>query len=110
MGALAILLSISAAGMAAGKFYIVGMGTAPDLITVRGVEAIKSADLILLEQPSESEYWKDFIGNKEVFYCPHGARVGLGMDPKNVKDPDIRAIVEKNAKHRQEAENATQYQ
>ncbi len=98
-----ILLSASVAFAAAGKFYIVGMGTAPDLITLRGVEVIKSADLILLEQPSEYEYWKDFIGKKEVFYCPHGARVGLGMDPKKVEDPDIRAIVEQNAKHRQAA-------
>ena len=103
MGITAILLSLSAVGMAAGKFYIVGMGTATDLITVRGVEVIKSADIILLEQPSELEYWKEFIGAKEVFYCPHGARVGLGMDPKKVEDPDVRAIVERNAKHRQEA-------
>jgi precorrin-4 methylase len=98
-----ILLNIAIAGMAAGKFYIVGMGTAPDLITVRGAAVIKSADLILLEQPSEAEYWKDFIGSKEVFYCAHGARVGLGMDPKKVADPDIRAIVERNARQRQEA-------
>jgi precorrin-4/cobalt-precorrin-4 C11-methyltransferase len=103
MGITAILLSLSAVGMAAGKFYIVGMGTATDLITVRGVEAIKSADIILLEQPSELEYWKEFIGTKEVFYCPHGARVGLGMDPKKVEDPDVRAIVERNAKHREAA-------
>ncbi len=103
MGVVAILLSASALGMAAGKFYIVGMGTAPDLITVRGMEVIKSADLILLEQPTEFEYWKQLIGNKEVFYCPHGSRVGLGLDPKEVKDPDIRAIVERNAKQRQEA-------
>jgi precorrin-4/cobalt-precorrin-4 C11-methyltransferase len=98
-----IILCFSVAGVASGKFYIVGMGTAPDLITVRGAEVIKSAELILLEQPSELEYWKEFIGNKEVFYCPHGARVGLGMDPKRVDDPDIRAIVEKNAKYRQDA-------
>jgi precorrin-4 methylase len=103
VGVLAILLSVSAAIAAPGKFYIVGMGTAPDLITVRGVEVIKSADLILLEQPSEFDYWKEFIGKKEVFYCPHGARVGLGLDPKDIKDPDIRKIVENNAKHRQEA-------
>ena len=86
-----------------GKFYIVGMGTAPDLITLRGVEAIGEADIILLQQPSEKEYWKDFIGDKEVWYCPHGARVGLGLEPKEVKEPDMRAIVERNAKHRQEA-------
>ncbi len=103
LGTMTILLNIAMAGMAAGKFYIVGMGTAPDLITVRGAAVIKSADLILLEQPSEAEYWKDFIGGKEVFYCAHGARVGLGMDPKKVADPDIRAIVERNARQRQEA-------
>lgn len=98
-----ILLSVPGVFAATGKFYIVGMGTAPDLITLRGVEVIKSADLILLEQSSELGYWKEFIGNKEVFYCPHGARVGLGIDPQKVADPDIRAIVEQNAKHRQAA-------
>jgi precorrin-4/cobalt-precorrin-4 C11-methyltransferase len=103
IGIMAILLGVSVAVAAPGKFYIVGMGAAPDLITVRGVEVIKSADIILLEQPSEKDYWKSFIGDKEVWYCPHGARVGYGLDPKKVEDPDIRAIVEKNAKHRQEA-------
>jgi precorrin-4/cobalt-precorrin-4 C11-methyltransferase len=102
-GVLVVLLSINAAGAASGKFYIVGMGTAPDLITVRGVEVIKSADIILLEEPSELDYWKAFIGDKEVMYCPHGARVGYGLDPKEIEDPDVRAIVEKNAKNRQEA-------
>lgn len=98
-----ILLIAPGAFAASGKFYIVGMGTAPDLITLRGVEVIKSADLILLEQPSEYEYWKEFIGEKEVFYCPHGARVGLGMDPAQIEDPDVRTIVEQNAKHRRAA-------
>ena len=97
-----LFLAVSAAQAASGKFYIVGMGTAPDLVTVRGVEVIKNADIILLEQPSERDYWKDFIGDKEVWYCPHGARVGLGLDPKTVKDPDMRALVEQNAKFRQE--------
>ncbi|MFB3778347.1 MAG: SAM-dependent methyltransferase [Bryobacteraceae bacterium] len=97
-----LLLVVPAAGAGPGKFYIVGMGTAPDLITVRGVEVIKKADIILLEEPSEREYWKEFIGDKEVIYCPHGARVGLGLEPKEVQDPDIRAIVERNASHRQE--------
>jgi precorrin-4/cobalt-precorrin-4 C11-methyltransferase len=103
LGIAVILLASHAAFAASGKFYIVGMGTAPDLITVRGVQVIKNADIILLEQPSERDYWKDFIGDKEVWYCPHGARVGLGLDPKTVKDPDIRAIVEQNAQYRQEA-------
>ena len=100
---IAVACGMQSAFAAPGKFYIVGMGTAPDLITVRGVEVIKKADLILLEEPSELDFWKSFIGDKEVFYCAHGARVGLGLDPKNVKDPDKRAIVERNARQRQEA-------
>ena len=103
VGILVILLGVRAAGAADGKFYIVGMGTAPDLITLRGVEAIKSADIILLEEPSERDYWKDFILDKEVMYCPHGARVGYGLDPKDVEDPDMRTIVERNARQRQAA-------
>ena len=98
---IAVACGMQSAFAGTGRFYIVGMGTAPDLITVRGVEVIKKADLILLEEPSELDYWKSFIGDKEVFYCAHGARVGLGLDPKNVKDPDKRAIVERNAKQRQ---------
>ena len=100
---IAVACGLQSAFAATGKFYIVGMGTAPDLITVRGAEVIKKADLILLEEPSEFDYWKSFIGDKEVFYCAHGSRVGLGLDPKHVKDPDKRAIVERNARQRQEA-------
>jgi precorrin-4 methylase len=103
MGLIAFLMGANLVLAGQGKFYIVGMGTAPDLITLRGVEAIREANIILLEVPSEKEYWQDFIGDKEVWYCPHGARVGLGLNPKDVKDPDIRAIVERNAKQRQEA-------
>jgi precorrin-4/cobalt-precorrin-4 C11-methyltransferase len=99
---IAILIGTCVASAAQGKFYIVGMGTAPDLITLRGVAAIREANIVLLEEPSEKDYWKEFIGNKEVWYCRHSARVGLGLDAKTVEDPDIRAIVEKNAKARQE--------
>jgi len=88
---------------ATGKFYIVGMGTAPDLITVRGVEVIKSADLILLEQPSELDTGRNSSAKRKYFTVPMVRALGLGMDPKKVEDPDIRSIVENNAKHRQEA-------
>jgi hypothetical protein len=50
------------------------------------VEAIKSADIIPLEQLSELDYWKSFIGNKEIWYCPHGERVGLGPDSKAIQE------------------------
>ena len=98
---LCTLPATAATNYGTGKFYIVGMGTAPDLITVRGAQVVKDADIILLEEPSERDYWQSFIGDKEVWFCAHGSRVGFGMDPKNVPDPDVRAIVEKNAKIRQ---------
>jgi precorrin-4/cobalt-precorrin-4 C11-methyltransferase len=99
---LVALPATAATDYGTGKFYIVGMGTAPDLITVRGAEVVKAADIILLEEPSERDYWQSFIGDKEVWFCAHGSRVGFGLDPKNVKDADVRAIIEKNAKIRQD--------
>ncbi len=99
---LVALPATAATNYGTGKFCIVGMGTAPDLITVRGAQVVKDADIILLEEPSERDYWQSFIGDKEVWFCPHGSRVGFGLDPKNVKDPDMRAIIEKNAKTRQD--------
>lgn len=97
-----MLMGIRTVSAASGKFYIVGMGTAPDLVTLRAVEAIREANIILLENPSERDYWKDFIRDKEVWFCPTSVRVGLGLDPKKVSDPAVRAIVEKNAQIRQE--------
>ncbi len=97
-----IVLGTASAGAASGKFYIVGMGTAPDLITLRAVEAIRQAQIILLEDPSERDYWKDLIGDKEVWICPLRVRVGLGLDPKTVNDPAVRDVVEQNARIRQE--------
>jgi precorrin-4 methylase len=97
-----IVLGIGSVGAASGKFYIVGMGTAPDLITLRAVEAVRQARIIILEDPSERDYWKDLIGDKEVWICPLHVRVGLGLDPKKVSDPAVRTIVEQNARIRQE--------
>ena len=85
-----------------GKFYIVGMGTAADLITVRGVEVIKSADIILVGDAQERDFWKDFIKDKEVWYCPNSLRFMYGADPKTIKDPQRRARAENGVKARQE--------
>jgi precorrin-4 methylase len=84
------------------KFYIVGMGTAPDLITIRGVEVIKSADIILVGDEQERDLWKDYIKDKEVWYCPNSLRVLYGIDPKTIKDPQRRARAENGIKARQE--------
>jgi precorrin-4 methylase len=85
-----------------GKFYIVGMGTAPDLITIRGVEVIRSADIVLIGSEQEREMWKESIKNKEVWYCPDWIRVLYGVDPQTIKDPQRRALSEKGIKARQE--------
>jgi len=85
-----------------GKFYIVGMGTAPDLITIRGVEVIKSADIILVGDEQERDLWKDYIKDKEVWYCPNSLRVMYGIDPRTIKDPQRRARAENGIKARQE--------
>lgn len=85
-----------------GKFYIVGMGTAPDLITVRGVEVIKSADIVLVESEQERELWKDYIKNKDVWDCPSSLRVMYGIDPQTIKNPERRAVAERGIRARQE--------
>ncbi|HOO73313.1 MAG TPA: SAM-dependent methyltransferase [Spirochaetota bacterium] len=86
----------------AGKFYIVGMGTEADLITLRALEVIKKAELILLENEYERDMWKDLIGAREVWVFRHSARIGLGIDPKTIKDPKRRKLAEKNRKIREE--------
>lgn len=84
-----------------GKFVIVGMGTAPDLITLRAQKVIREAKLILLENEYEREMWKDQIAGKEVFVLAHTARIMLGIDPKTVTDPAKRKKAEQYAEIRE---------
>jgi precorrin-2 methylase len=91
------------AGQAAkGKFCIVGMGTAPDLITIRGVEIIRSADIILIGNEQDRELWSDYTRNKEIWYCPDWIRVMYGVNPQTIGDPKRRVLSEKGAAARQE--------
>ena len=85
-----------------GKFYIVGMGTAPDLVTVRAIEVIKKADIVLLESDDDLKLWKDYIGNKEVWTRTVGLRIMYGADPAKIKDPELRAKAEKGIKARKQ--------
>jgi precorrin-4 methylase len=78
------------------------MGTAPDLITIRGVEVIRSADVILVGNKEEQDLWRDYTKNKEVWYCPNSLRSMYGIDPKTIKDPQRRSRAENNMKARQE--------
>ncbi len=83
-----------------GKFYIVGMGTAPDLASVRAVEVIKNADIVLVESDADRKMWKDYIKNKEVWYRTVGLRIMYGADPAKINDPEKRAKAERGIKAR----------
>jgi len=85
-----------------GKFYIVGMGTYPDLMTIRASKVCEKTDIFLLEEPGDAIAWKDIIGDRTVIYCPHAARVAYGLDPAKIKDPAARAVAERNQKSRLE--------
>lgn len=97
-----ISLGADAGQGAKGKFYIVGMGTAPDLVTIRGAEVIRSADIVLVGTEQEREFWKEYIQNKEVWYCPDWIRLFYGAAPQTIEQPQRRALAEKAAKAREE--------
>jgi precorrin-4/cobalt-precorrin-4 C11-methyltransferase len=83
-----------------GKFYIVGMGTAPDLVSARAVNVIKNADIVLIESDYDRNVWKDYIKGKEVWYRTVGLRIMYGADPSKIKDPKRRAKAEMGIKAR----------
>jgi precorrin-4 methylase len=91
-----------AGGKKTGKFYIIGMGASPDLITLRGQDAARRADVIVLESQSDREAWKEFIGKKPVLYAPHLARLFFGTDPATLTDPEQRALAERNDAQRKD--------
>ena len=98
-------LSLTAAEMEQkmkGKFYIVGMGSATDLITLRAIEAINESDIVMVENDYEQALWKDYIKDKEVWFCPHTFRVLYGMDPKTAQNAKMRAKAEYGVQLRQE--------
>jgi len=103
--AIATLCGIAAAQIparATGKFYIVGMGTAPDLITLRAQRVIVRADVVLMEEGSEGPDWADLIKGKEVWHWPHSIRRYYAIDPKALKNPVQRAAAEGIDKTRHE--------
>ena len=79
---------------ASGKFYIVGMGTAPDLLTLRAQKVITRADILLAEEGSFEGDWSRFTQGKQVWQWPHNLRRYYGADPKTLQDPTQRAQAE----------------
>jgi precorrin-4/cobalt-precorrin-4 C11-methyltransferase len=90
-----VVLGSESASRPGGKFYIVGMGSAPDLVTLRALETIRYSDIVIIESEYEKTLWKDYIEGKEVWFCPHDFRVFYGMDPALAKNERMRAKAER---------------
>ena len=74
-----------------GKFVIVGMGTAADLITVRAQRVIAQADILLAEEGAIREMWSGLAAGKQVWEWPHSLRKFYGADPAKIGNPAQRA-------------------
>lgn len=88
----ALLAGCGTVEKTSGKLYIVGMGTAPDLITLRAIEAVRSADVVLVHDPQGLQDWRDLIGKKEAWVFPRRNLLYLGLDPNTLKDPSEKAL------------------
>ena len=86
-----------------GKFYLVGVGPAPDLVTLRGQEVIKKADVFLIHDPPGPNAFKDFTGDREVWIHQHSIYALLGVDPAKVENAEDRALVIKYEQDRRAA-------
>lgn len=97
-----ILLLSGEVFAASGKFFIVGMGSAPDLITLRAVDVVKQADIVILEEQGDKDAWKDLIGNKEVWFIGHSSQIFYGLDPQTLKNKAQREKAIRMARFRQD--------
>ena len=90
-GALMAFFLLSGAALAApGKFFIVGMGTTPDLMTIRAVQCVKQADIVILSEEWDQAAWKDLIVGKEVWFLGHSSQVFYGVDTQTLKNQAAR--------------------
>jgi len=96
-----VLALLLASGFAAaqpvpapGKFYIVGMGTAPDLLTVRAQRVIASADTLLAEEGAFATIWSGLARGKETWEYSRSLRRFYGIDPKTLRDSEPRKQAE----------------
>jgi precorrin-4 methylase len=76
---------------AGAKFYIVGMGTAPDLMTIRAQNTIARADVLLAEEGAIPSMWSKLAAGKEVWEYPHSLRKFYGAKPESLASPADRA-------------------
>jgi precorrin-4 methylase len=95
-------IAVTQGNRASGKFYIVGMGTAPDLMTLRAQRVITRADILLAEEGSFEGDWSRFTRGKEVWQLPRNFRRYYGADPKTLRDPAQRSQAESLDKSRRD--------
>ncbi|MCZ2156907.1 MAG: hypothetical protein LC114_23920 [Bryobacterales bacterium] len=88
---LALACCLGQARAGEGKFVIVGMGTAPDLVTLRGQKVISQADVLLAEKGDIRMMWAELAAGKEVWEWPHNFRKFYGADPAKIADATQRA-------------------
>ncbi len=102
-GALLSFFLISGSVFAAsGKFFIVGMGTTPDLMTIRAVQCVKQADIVILSEEWDKDAWKDLIAGKEVWFLGHSSQMFYGIDPQKLKNQAAKEKALRIAQYRQE--------
>ena len=97
------LLLIAAGGLLAaqspspppGTFFIVGMGTAPDLITVRAQRVIERADILMAEEGAFESVWAGLVRGRKTWEWPHDLRRFYGADPTALPDPRQLAEAER---------------
>lgn len=85
-----------------GKFIIVGMGTAPDLMTVRAQNTITRADILLAEEGAVPAMWSKLAAGKEVWEYPHSLRKFYGAKPETLANLKERAEAEQLTKIRRD--------
>jgi len=98
----ASVMAVAQSGRATGKFYMVGMGTAPDLITLRAQKVLAGADILLAEEGSFESDWSRYKSGKELWLWPHSFRRYYGVDPTTLRDPAQRSQAESLDKSRHE--------
>ncbi len=99
-----VLVALTASGCTSGggKFFIVGMGTAPDLVTLRGAEIARKADILLLSDEQGRQDFRDFIRGQEVWILPRFTTLYMGVDPNRIADEQGRKLAVEHAGKRKE--------
>ena len=98
----AFIFPVQSVSASKGKFYIVGMGTTPDLLTLRGARVIRDSQIVMIGGEWDKKAWGDMIKNKEIWEISHSIGFAYGVDPAKISKKDLREQVIKAEKDRKE--------